>query len=843
MLTEQTATRRRPLTAIVLLLIYIGMPLIAQRADPIIGVSSADHVSYALTHFNTVVENFSNGVMLKSYLLNIMVIMVWLFWIWAVLSALVAVGFQLTHKTITPSTKRWIKVGAFTVFLVWQSFGHTGAVAKNVANASGAVTTTPIVQTMRNTSASTPTTTTTVTRGESLWGIEAQQNPTATPQQIANLVNETATVNGIVNPSVIHDGQVIQVADLGGTATPMPTINVNAPSVPTSAPVINISAPATGAVAPIVVDALHVGGNASTPASSGATSTIAMELLAMGILAGASAFAFKKFRGRQMVKRPKGMVPVAPEPSVFDGLFSLSESEELYVDVRSALAIATALGAPRIDTVLVGKGEIVAHLETTPAPIPDSLAEYVRQEGNTLRFVRPLPTADLDSNGLPYGGLIYLGANTAGEHTFVNIAGRGIVGLPNATDEMWRAIFAQFGWTEWLRTNNTFFYRSRDEFEVPSDLLGEQSVVSGLSDFTSDIANESELRGIVNQSLASANELQRHGTRASLTNARMEADTYGMDVILAKTEISEPALSGLVSQVGRTETLVMLVAQNAPETWTIDADGLLCVPVNGGQMRIHPVTMSVATMLQHVAYMSTASAYVANTLDIRTLASNAQPMIQYFGDELGLHPALSPLANRIALVLGIHRQVGVRELALASLPGLSASEDAFARALAEVQNHLGSAITVANGTVALDAGVGTDLGLLCATTSLREVANLFTGLPMASLRQQWSFAALYGEHLDAMLVDRFVDIAISATYRSPNASLAIYRLLTALFGSTDRIELIKVAVAKASSGVGAAMQEWNKVAAKRQMESPVTTDSSFESQVLDELQELLGASA
>ncbi|MHB1903536.1 MAG: hypothetical protein ACYCTG_05470 [Ferrimicrobium sp.] len=846
MITEQTVTRRRPIALLLVLVVYLGIPVIAERIDPIIKVSSAQHLGYALTHFDTVITNFTNGTMLSIYLINLMVIVLWLFWIWAVLSALVAIGFRLTNHTMTPKTKRWLKVASVATFLIWQSFGHSGAIAKNVSAANPVTRGTPIVQVMQNTSNTQPTTSVTVAPGQDLWGIEQAANPGATPAQIQSLVNETATVNHIQNPDTIFPGEHIQVADLNAPATPSApeAITLDAPVVP-SAP-ITLNAPTTGVEAPIVLDGIHV--NAPSHSSSSSSASLAEGLLAMGLLAGASVLAVKRFRKRQMVKRPKGMVPVAPDPEIFDELVTLRDAEDLYTDTLAALSILTSLGAPRLDSVAVGAGELVAYLETTPNAIPDALTPYVRfdAETKTMHFARPLPEVAIDGNGLPYGGLIYLGVETSQKaHVFVNAAGRGVVGIPNANDDIWRAIYAQFAWTDWLRSNGTFFYRSRQEFELPCDQLNEsQSAIAGLVDFTSDIANESELRSVVARALTEATNLQTHGTRSSLTNARMEAGVYGMDVILAKTPISETSLSHLVESIGRTDSMVMLVAQEAPEVWRLDANGLLSVPSHtGAPLNIRPASMNIATMMQHVAYLTSEAAYVSNNLSVSTLASNAQPLIQYLGDEIGLHPTLSPLANRIALVLGLRRELSLRDLALASLPGLNASNEAFTRAMDEVTSHLGSGISITNGIVRLDSSIGSDVGLLLATRSLKDVAQLFVSRALATLRDEWGFAALYGERLDALLTDHFVNIALSAARRTPDGAMAIYTLLQAVMGSTDRVELIKVAVAKAKAGNDAAMATWSEVATMRQRETHADLNSDFNPQILDELQALLGASA
>jgi hypothetical protein len=850
----QTDTRRHPLALVLVLIGYLGIPIIAERIDPIIKVSSAQHLGFALTHFDTLVTNFTNGTMVATYLINLMVIILWLFWIWAVLSGLVAIGFRVTHHTMTPTTKRWIRVASVATFLIWQSFGHSGAIAKNVGAAHPVTQATPIVMTMQNTASSTPTASVTVKPGQSLWQIEENLNPNLNQSQIQSLVNETATVNNIADPSTIFPGEHIQAA-VANAPTPAvapvvtpATINLDAPSVP-NAP-ITLSAPTTGAEAesPIVLDALHTSAPA-TSGSSSSTASMAEGLIAMGLLAGASVLAVKRFRKRQMVKRPKGMVPVAPNPETFDELFTLSDAQALYADALASLSILASLGSPRVDSVAVGIGEVVAYLESVPNAIPALLTPYVRYDGDTqtMHFARPLPNVAIEGDaGLPYGGLIYLGVETSQKaHLFVNAAGRGVVGLPNATDDMWRAIYAQFAWTDWLRTNSTFFYRSRSEFEVPVDYLNEsQSVIPGIADFTSDIANETELRSIVSRALAEAASIQTHGTRSTLTNARMEAGVYGMDTILAKTTISDPVLAQIISSVGRTDSLMMLVAQDAPEVWRLDADGMLNVPSHSGTtMRIRPATMDHATMMQHVAYLTTEAAYVSNNLTVASLASTAQPQIHYLGNDLGLHPQLSPLANRIALVLGLRREIAIRDLALVALPGLNAGGEAFTRALDEVRAHLGTHITVSNGMVTLDSSVGTDIGLLLSTRSLQDVARLFESKALVTLRDNWGFATINAERIDALLIDHFVNIALGAAQRSPDGAMAIHDLLVAIMGSTDRIELIRVAVAKAKAGTDAAMAAWSQVATARQTDASADEQLSFNINILDELADLLGANA
>jgi len=253
--------------------------------------------------------------------------------------------------------------------------------------------------------------------------------------------------------------------------------------------------------------------------------------------------------------------------------------------------------------------------------------------------------------------------------------------------------------------------------------------------------------------------------------------------------------------------------------------------------------MSVASMMQHVAFLQNESTFIANTLSVQGLANNAQPMLEYFGTEVGLHPTLSPLANRMALILGIRHELPLRELALSALPGLDASSGAFGKAITELGDHLGQALTISNGTARLDAAVGSDLGQLFASTNLRAIATLLTSRPMAYLRDDWSFAALYGERLDALLIDHLVNIALSVANTRPDASIAIHDLLVKLMGSTDRIELISVAVARAQSGAAPAMAEWSKISESRRNDAAPGTDITFDQGIMDELRDLLGASA
>lgn len=83
---------------VVSVLLYIGIPIIAQVIDPIISVSSINHLSYVVTHIQTITARLSSANYTASYTLNAMVILLWMVWIWAILSSVASISSRVLGR-------------------------------------------------------------------------------------------------------------------------------------------------------------------------------------------------------------------------------------------------------------------------------------------------------------------------------------------------------------------------------------------------------------------------------------------------------------------------------------------------------------------------------------------------------------------------------------------------------------------------------------------------------------------------------------------------------------------------------------------------------------------------
>lgn len=98
--SSQVGIKERARRIVVSVLLYIGIPIIAQAIDPIISVSSIGHLSYTVTHIQTIMARLSSANYTASYTLNAMVMSLWLVWIWAVLSSVVSISSRVLGRSI-----------------------------------------------------------------------------------------------------------------------------------------------------------------------------------------------------------------------------------------------------------------------------------------------------------------------------------------------------------------------------------------------------------------------------------------------------------------------------------------------------------------------------------------------------------------------------------------------------------------------------------------------------------------------------------------------------------------------------------------------------------------------
>lgn len=822
-------------------LAYVGIPIIAQAIDPIISVSSANHLSYAITHMQTVATHLSSANYVVPYTLNAMVMLLWLVWIWAILSSIVAISYRALGKEMSPRVHRATKLGAVLVFVAWQGLAGHSASVQHSASANASQTQTPQTQLVVN---ATPAHTVTVTPGADLWDLETAANPGVSNSEVANLVDEAAALNHLSNPSLLFPGEEVIIATetaVPSTTTPIASIPLSSPQTPVSpATSISLDAPTTGAPA-INLDAVHVGGGQQITDSVGShtQSNAVEEAIMAAFLLSAAAFGFRQLQRSKFVRRPKGKI--AP---VSEGIQRLILEQDkvapLYNDMRNAIRLITALGTPRIEAVYVSDTTIEIQIAGTTRHM-QNLEEIEVLDDKTVGVSRPVPSVMLDDVAPPYGALLYVGMEADGEHLFINTSGQGVIGLENAPSDLWNALFTQYTWLEWLRYTQPAWYS-------PSETIDITRLQGAIDGFEFNLTTEDELLNLVVGQFQDVSRMQAEGIVGSVVAGRVDAGVYMTHAIFAKEQLSDSTLNTLETIVGKSDLMAIFVNQQAGTRWIYD-DGVLTITDNKGDSRhVKAVTMPESSLIEQVAYIvEQMDMYVDNPLTVKVLNRPGlvdAPYIRLCAPTPYVVGAehMSPLATRITTVLATSQEpYRERELAMTLLPGLTETSKAFQEALGEIKNVFGSLLIDTPDGLILSSDIGTDIGRVINAKNINNVRELLQAVPFGDLVGVWPYAYMYSEMISATLIDLLVNTGVQQTKKGVvRTAEVLYGMLTELFGHTDRIEYLKTAIVLATQGSDSAFKYWLNWSKPQKslgdMHSPGDTD------ILEEVNDLIGTS-
>ncbi len=856
------ASRARPirqlLGALMALGIYIGIPILAQAIDPIWTNQSLHSVHTTLTRLPQVWNNFINGTNMTPDVINLMVMVLWIFWIYLILSTLISLFYIARHKTVTPRMKQMTRLASLIIFLVWQGVAAGHGAAPTVHHSSSPTSggspsisiqlssaSTPVSQgsfTLPSTNFQAPSTTTTTTYtvqpGDSVWSIAAHQLPgNPSPEAIAAHVEAIATLNNLSNPSLISVGQQLQ---LPGTAveTPAP---VQFASLDVPLPSLSIPSPTVATAGDMTV-APH-----STSQQSNVLDEAAAVLASM-LLVGASVQAIKKRRSLQRKRRPAGTTLALPTDLAM--LVEYSDAEKLYLDVTNTLRLLTGMGAPGIVGMWVSKHAIEIEFAdaSSMAQLDTQFFETVDQA--TVSIARPVPTVTVTSNGNPYGMLVYVGVDKDGDAYFCNLGRQGVLGIPNAPVDFWRSILVQFGWNEWLRTTYVHAYGADDFSYDPSAFADSVRpfVSTDPMEFASHLHSESELLQLVSDEIRSINSLRasHEVADASASATRLDSDTFSTSIVITNRELSEYVARSLVEQLGNSDTMTVLTANGnlpASHTWQYDAGALMIVDHRGETRAIRSALMSESQLIKHVAFMLEGEQFIPNTLklaDLQRPGVGDAPMLKVCvpGQPYvsGIDSPLSPLAVRMVTILCFaSAPISLDEMALTLGGGLTVATATFMDAWTEVVKACGEWITASDGLVLLSSDFGTDLGILTTATQFGPIETLLEAPPFGEWAYQWIWAAQRVDAITSRLLDTYITTALNILTKQNDIGMAtaFYNLLVSVFGTSDRLELLRMALVKVSDPSQA-----------RQLlidlgEQHAADDTTFDSRILAEAERLL----
>ena len=853
---------RRFLGAILALLIYVGMPVVAQAIDPIFTNTAIGRVHYDLTHLGTVWTNFLSGVNVTHYAMNVMVMVIWIFWIYAILSSMLTLIYIARHKEMTSRARHMTKLAALIIFLVWQGAASSGAGAAGTHNAatSTPTRTAPVVQLASATisvsqtgvnlpamqvAAPTQTATTvTVNHGDTLWGIaEAtliQQGHPATNQEISSMVDSIASLNRLTDPGLIYAGQVL---NMPGTATSslVPTVALGSLAVPP--PTVTLDGTSSAVRTPTEMVA--------TPTHH-AQDLVVFEALEFALLSGAALMSLRKIKAQQATRRGRNRIP---QPVTDLGFFvALNQTAALYEDVLNTLKLLMSIGAPRIGGMWVGKESIDIELDDVNAAL-DTQNLLSRTDERTLTISRPVPEVTLEVKGNPYGMLMYVGQDSDGEAYLANLGSRGVLGIENAPFEVWRGLLTQFGWVEWL--SNTMCYALRpDDFKLPSDLIDDtikDLIPDNAVEFALELADEQALLKLAFDKIAFLNHLRRGVVDGSAAAVRLDTESYSTSMVFSLSPLSDDGLYRLTQEVGRSDSLTVLVAQPTSlqsNSWKYEGGQLLITDSRGTERSIRPVSVSEGQMLRQASFLAAQYQMVPNTTTMASLrrpGSTDAPLIRVctaLPYVTGI-PQLSPLAIRIAMVMAFSNDaLTLDEIAMTVAPGMSVNDSAFIAAWGEIELYLAPYIERSDGrTLVLSSEVGTDIGRLFSTGDLDVVKSLLTDLPFGTLSYNWLFAAQRVDAISARMIDAYVDAGKAAISQHGRIDVAseLLAVLSSVFGQTDRIGLLELAIMAYSTSPEEANAHWESRGQQRAAEYQFGDNPLYDVDITDEAASILAS--
>ena len=321
------------------------------------------------------------------------------------------------------------------------------------------------------------------------------------------------------------------------------------------------------------------------------------------------------------------------------------------------------------------------------------------------------------------------------------------------------------------------------------------------------------------------------------------------------TALSEDGLYRLTQEVGRSDSLTVLVAQPAvlqSNSWKYEDGQLHITDSRGTQRSIRPVSVSEGQMLRQASYLAAQYQMVPNTTTIASLrrpGSADAPMVRVCTalPYVSGVPELSPLAIRIAIIMAFSNEaLTLEQIAMTAGSSVSVNDSAFIAAWGEIESYLAPYIERSSDrTLALSSSVGTDIGRLFSTGDLGVVRSLLTDSPFGTLNHNWLFAAQRVDAISARLIDAYVDAGKDAIRRGGRTDVAseLMTILSSVFGQTDRIALLELAIMAHNTSPAEANGQWELRGQHRNAEHRFGDDSLYTIDITKEAADILSSAS
>jgi len=837
-------------------LVYIGTPVLVVRILPRSVGGVTELVPWIVRHAHAVLVALkaNNGQVVDEAIRVILASTMLIAWIYLVMAAAVSGIWYLLYRTKhirSPREVRWLRASAILVFSIAQLIGAlhmSGTVQRQLLTAGNARPTT-VTQQVQLTSATIAGTRVTIPVDGDLWQVAAQQlGPSATPTQIASLVDQIAQLNGIANPNLVYPGQEVIVPQVGAPSVTLDAPTPAAPSVELQAPVTpppSVTLDAPTPAAPSVELQAPTAKQTSAPSINLDATTLARqsmaahhrdaaaaeEAAAFALLAGAFAVGAARSVRRKRMLRPLGMRLALADlhESHRAYLATTEEASSVYRAAEQTLTLLLAVGAPLLRWIAIDDDGVATIALAEPMTLPEPFEalgnDTMNYRVDTRRGVAQ--AVDVVNLALAYGHVTYLGVNVSnGQQRHVLAPIDHVVRLRGMSPDMWRALIIEHAWISW-RSFQAVVVRGMESLGIENELATRVDAVVVDDDDTLVFLVADEMRQY-------AERVGNEGTSARPSDVRLRWQAPALTVV-ALEPMQPSAYTEMRRLIGTTRAVGMLVTdEGLPEddtpVWVYDRESDLLIiddPVIG-HLEVVPPRMSETHALVQAAWLeaTTNAGFVPySSNDVVELLRNRRGTGSGFMVKLcypspvvcapdGSVLKLSPLAVRLATVLACAMQpVTLDYLALAvGIPSLS--DPVFWRAYDEVQSAVGDAWVLGEGdTVAFDATVALDLAQILDENGklllgkLRELVEQGTILGVEAGR--WTpWGRTTADVLRSAVVDLVVTATLGTWRRSGDTALltSVRTMLEYWYGVDSATALLEVAEVASREGRDAALR-------------------------------------